>query len=148
MWIPCTRCLYRSWTACSSWFRHPALEFQCACRCSALLARPFCFCHVEWLSEGWYICHNKQMQLWHVTFATAFQIEDILPALCNGSIFLGYVCCQLPWIPLESVLAPFTVSYGFRGFWQHQRLCRYWKCIITNCRAINCTEKSFTGYCT
>ena len=27
-------------------------------------------CHVEWLSEGWYICHNKQMQLWHVTFAT------------------------------------------------------------------------------
>jgi hypothetical protein len=27
-------------------------------------------CHVEWLSEGWYICHDKQMQLWHVTFAT------------------------------------------------------------------------------
>jgi hypothetical protein len=27
-------------------------------------------CHVKWLSEGWYICHNKQMQLWHVTFAT------------------------------------------------------------------------------
>jgi len=25
---------------------------------------------VKWLSEGWYICHNKQMQLWHVTFAT------------------------------------------------------------------------------
>ena len=25
---------------------------------------------MEWLSEGWYICHNKQMQLWHVTFAT------------------------------------------------------------------------------
>jgi hypothetical protein len=29
-------------------------------------------CHVKWLSEGWYICHNKQMQLWHVTFATIF----------------------------------------------------------------------------
>jgi hypothetical protein len=27
-------------------------------------------CHVEWLSEGWYICHNKQIQLWHITFAT------------------------------------------------------------------------------
>jgi len=28
---------------------------------------------VKWLSEGWYICHNKQMQLWHVTFATVIQ---------------------------------------------------------------------------
>jgi hypothetical protein len=28
------------------------------------------FCHMEWLSEWWYISHNKQMQLWHVTFAT------------------------------------------------------------------------------
>ena len=32
-------------------------------------------CHVKWLSEGWYICHNKQMQLWHVTFATEVQQE-------------------------------------------------------------------------
>jgi hypothetical protein len=32
-------------------------------------------CHVEWLSEGWYICHNKQMQLWHVTFATGAEEE-------------------------------------------------------------------------
>jgi hypothetical protein len=26
-------------------------------------------CHVEWLSEEWYIRHHKEMQLWHVTFA-------------------------------------------------------------------------------
>jgi hypothetical protein len=45
-------------------------------------------CHVEWLSKGWYICHNKQMQLWHITFAivlspdtaiiTAFYIHSLL----------------------------------------------------------------------
>ena len=38
---------------------------------SFTLLRLWSRCHVEWLSEGWYICHNKQMQLWHVTFATA-----------------------------------------------------------------------------
>ena len=37
---------------------------------SAFSLNPFSLvhCHVEWLSEGWYIC---QMQLWHVTFATS-----------------------------------------------------------------------------
>jgi alpha-glucosidase (family GH31 glycosyl hydrolase) len=41
-------------------------------------------CHVEWLSEGWYICHNKQMQLWHVTFAT-----EMKHIVCRTSTFLG-----------------------------------------------------------
>jgi hypothetical protein len=35
-------------------------------------------CHVEWLSEGWYICHNKQMQLWHITFATVLSLDTAI----------------------------------------------------------------------
>jgi hypothetical protein len=40
------------------------------------------YCHGEGLSEGWYICHNKQMPLWHITFAT----------------FTGGTICPIDWI--------------------------------------------------
>jgi hypothetical protein len=43
---------------------------------------------VKWLSEGWYICHNKQMQLWHVTFATEGLGTIVLLSFKNWTIIL------------------------------------------------------------
>jgi nicotinamidase-related amidase len=52
-------------------YRLFVVEESCADRNKEMHEFFMKLCHVKWLSEGWYICHNKQMQLWHVTFATS-----------------------------------------------------------------------------